>query len=236
MRRTLATVLGAVLVTGCGGGGGNATTDTGADVLEARALDYAYSARRALEGTRFQSLGDEWLGGLVLEVCRGLPGAADPEALVAAALGAVEAPAGAPGDDAILVEVMGAGLAEVCPETVLAAGTTGAADASGAFVAAALPEIEAAGLGSRIGPIEVTAAGSALCTVLDTGGSPEEAVLAEIVVLFGVTGESMAALSESGALDESESRVAGAILAAAAAFLCPDHRPSIQEYLADLEE
>ena len=236
MRRLAALlVLPVVLLAACGGAGITTTADPGADLLEGRALDYAFAARRALAGTRFEALGDEWLGDLILELCRGLPEAADPEALVAGALESVPAPAGDPGDDVILLEVVAAGLAEVCRGAVLGAATTAPEDATGAFVGAALPEIEAVGLGDRIGPSELIAAGTALCAVLDGGGTPEAAVLAEIAVLFGVTGDSVAGLSESGALSETEGLAAGGVLAAAAAFLCPEHRLTIQGYLADLE-
>jgi len=236
MRRPalLAAAVLATALTGCGVTGA-AATDAGAGLLEARALDYAASARRALADTRFEGLGDRWLGDLVLEICRDLTGSADPDTLVAGVLGAVDAPPGAAGDDTILAEVVAAGLAAVCPEVVLEVVVTSPADVTGAFLAAALPGIEAAGLGDRFGRDDLLDAGSAVCGVLDGGGTPEAAVLAEIFVLFGVTGDSVAGLSGAGLLDEAEGRGAGAVLASAAAFLCPEHRGAVQGYIADLE-
>ena len=229
----VATVL-AMALAGCGGTGA-VTTDAGADLLEARALDYAVSARRALADTRFEGLGDRWLAGLVLEICRDLPDSTDPDTLMAGLLGAVDAPPGSAGDDGILAEVVAAGLAAVCPEAVLEVADTSPADATGAFLAAALPEMEAAGLGDRWGRDDLLAAGSAVCGVLDGGGTPEAAVLAEIAVLFGVTGDSVAGLSGAGLLDAAQGRGVGAVLASAAAFLCPEHRGAVRGYVAGLE-
>src|SRR3972149_1512554 len=98
-----------VIVAACGGGGGPAPPP----------------ADRPLDGTRFADVPPAPLAAVLAGLCVGTAPLVDD---VARSVAAMEAPAGAPGDDATLTEVLVAGVAEVCPERV-------AADLSAAYPA-----------------------------------------------------------------------------------------------------
>ena len=74
-----------------------------------------------------------------------------------------------------------------------------------------------------------------MCSVLDVGGSFEEAVVAEFAELFGTTGASVDDIS-SGQLGEREGLLAGGVLASAASFLCPGQFAAVTAYLEALAE
>lgn len=198
----------------------------------AHALDYAASARRAILGTRFEVLADRDVADLIVGVCEDLESSRDPDATVLGAVASVEVPAGEPVDDEIFTIVVAEGVASVCPDEVQAASLRGEAltDPEGAFLAAAGPAAE----GSGVGRAGLLAAGTEVCDVLGAGGSPEDAVLAEIALLFGVVGSSWADLSASGALGEHQALLAGTVLGAASSLLCPQHRDAVATYLAVL--
>jgi hypothetical protein len=218
MRRRAA-LLALVLVAGaCGGDGAPATTGPG---LSAAAADYAASARRALESTRFESLGDEWLAGLVVAGCAEVDDGADPAAVVTAAVAGAAAPPGDPVDDEILGEVLTVGLDEVCPGSLVTAGERAA------FLEAARPVVEGSGL--AVADDDLVAAAADMCTTL--ADDPEQAVLGVFLNLFGAGAETVDDLAGVGA---GEGAVVGAVLGAGTTYLCPEHGSTVQEYLDEL--
>ena len=74
-----------------------------------------------------------------------------------------------------------------------------------------------------------------MCSVLDEGGSPEAAVVAEFAELFGITGLSVDEIA-AGEAGEREGLLAGGVLGAAASYLCPQHRDAVPAYLEALAE
>jgi hypothetical protein len=232
MMRRVVPVVVAVLAVGCGGST-PATTAEVDGLRDGRALDFAVSAGRALEGTRFADLGARTLADLLVDLCEALPDAPDPDRATAEALATVAAPAGPPGDDGIFGEVVAAGLAEVCPEVVLDVVPTDAEEGGeGAYLAAVLPHVDASGLREAPGRDVLLDAGVAVCTALDESEGAEQAALAAIELLFGVAADSVADLSAGGALAEPEGAVAGAVLAGASSFLCPEHRSTVLDYVS----
>lgn len=214
-----AAALALLLLAGACGGSAATTTDPRAFAAQ----EYAASARRALAGTRFEELGDTWLVDLLLHVCDDLASGAPPEESIAASLG--EAPPGDPVDDSIVAVVIGEGVDTLCP----AAARQAAGTAIQSFLE--LTEGAAAELGLEVEADRLVGAGTSLCLVLATGGDASDAVVAELEALFGVTGSSVAEISGSGLLSESEGLLAGSVLGAAVGFLCPDHRDAVDAYL-----
>lgn len=229
--RALAPVLVLALL-GSGCGGGSDTTET-TDLRRAYALEYAASARRAIDGTRYEAMSDSDLADLIVATCTEMAESNDPDATVLAAAAGVDAPEGEPVDDEILVIVLAEGIAAVCPDETEAAFVRGEAegDPEDAFMAVARPAASGSGIDDGL----LLAAGARVCSVLDDAGSPEEAILEEISLLFGVEGAGVAALSESGALTEAQGLLAGTILGAAASLLCPAHRDLVSTYVMVLE-
>jgi len=82
---------------------------------------------------------------------------------------------------------------------------------------------------------DLVAAGEIVCAVLDAGGSPDEAVVAEFSELFGISGISVDDIA-SGEAGEREGLLAGGVLGGAASFLCPQHRDAVMAYLEALAE
>jgi hypothetical protein len=228
--RTAAAVL---VLTAAACGGGEAATTAVFDPSDAYAVEYAGSAQRALEGTRFAELGIRRLADVILGTCDDLSTASDPDAAVLASLAAIEAPAGQPVDDEIMAVVLAEGVAATCPDAVQEAAQRAfdASDPVQQFLAAV-----DAGTDDRtgIGDEVLLAGGSVVCGVLEEGGTPEAAVLAEVEVLFGIVGTGVAELSEGEVLDVGEALLAGSVLAAAAGILCPEHGAVLNEYLETL--
>ncbi|MBU1492632.1 MAG: DUF732 domain-containing protein [Actinomycetota bacterium] len=221
-----------VLVAACGDA---AAPETTADPMVASASDYAFSARRAIEGTRFEGLGDDEVAALVIELCDDLAASSDPDAEVLAFLEGVDAPPGEAVDDRIMAVVLAEGALTVCPAAVDAAAARAweVADPEVRYlaaVAAVAPELDEDLTGD-----DLVAAGRAVCSVLDGGGSPEEAVVAEFAELFGISGVSMDEIA-SGAAGEREGMLVGGVLGGAASFLCPRHRDAVAAYLEVLAE
>ena len=80
--RTALVVAALVTFSACGGESTGTTVDQGLDP----AIEYAVSAQRALDGTRFADLGDAVVAGLVVEVCDAMGESADPDATVTGVL------------------------------------------------------------------------------------------------------------------------------------------------------
>jgi hypothetical protein len=206
----------ALVLAACGGSAAPATTtDPRAD----GAREFAFSAGRALEGTRFAAMSSGDLADLVMGLCAESGSViADIEAAVAAT-GA----AGDRGDDAILAEVLTAGVVEVCPERA-------AADISAAFLASVGLAVET-GAGVEVGDSDALNAGLSACLTLDQG-TPEDAIVTIAAGLFHV--EATAEELFAGAITTGEGVTVGAVLAAAVSFLCPEHAARVQEYLGSI--
>ena len=222
----------ATFLAACGGAG---VVETTGDPQVESAAEFAFSARRALEDTRFAGLGDDDVASLVIELCEDLSTSSDPDAEVMAFLGGVVAPPGEEVDDQIMAIVLAEGALAVCPETVDAASMRAweAADPEVRFliaVEAVAPELDVEITGDAL-----VVAGEVVCAVLDGGGSPEEAVVAEFSVLFGISGVSVDDIA-SGEAGEREGLLAGGVLGGAASFLCPEHRDAVMAYLEVLAE
>jgi len=221
-----------LVVTACGGG---PVATTVIDERLEPAVEFAVSAQRALDGTRFADLPDAVVAGLVLEVCDAMAASSDPDATVMGVLDGVEAGEGPEVDDEILAIVLAEGALTVCPTEVGVAELRAweAADPEDRFlaaVAAVAPVIEE-GLTSA----DLLAAGRGVCAVLDGGGTPEEAVLDEFARMFGVTGVSIEEIA-AGVAGEREGLLAGGVLGAASSVLCPEHREIVTAFLEDLTD
>ncbi len=210
-------VVAVIVIGACGGAAPAATT---ADPRVGAATEYAVTADRALAGTRFDDLVAGDLAAVIVGLCSGR---GVPAEVVVGAIAALDLPSGPPGDDAIFSEVVLTGMATVCPERFESGGTTAYLVAVAAAVAAAE--------GEPIDDSAFLAAGLAACDALDAG-DPGDALVAVAAIGFGTE----ATLDEilAGALRDRESVTAGAILTAAAAHLCPQHRERVAEFIGGL--
>jgi len=209
-----------VIVAACGGSGGPATT-AAAGTLSRAAEEFAVSADRALDGTRFADVTPATLAAVLAGLCVGTAPLVDD---VARSVAAIEAPAGAPGDDATLTEVLVAGVAEVCPERV-------AADLSAAYLASVRFAVEQ-GAGVAVDDESALTTGLSACAALD-GGDPGDALVTIAAGLFGVE----ATIDEllAGGIDGAQGITAGAVLASSVTYLCPEHADRVEEFVAELE-
>lgn len=234
MKRRIGALLAAAMsVTGCGGT--EAAVETTLDTAAETAAEFAFSARRALEGTRFATLDDGAVAGLVLGLCVEMETSFDPDAQVAGFVERIDAPQGEAVDDRIMGIVLAEGVLAVCPEAVDDASRRAwdAAEPEERYlvvVEAVAPELDIEQTGD-----DLIAAGQLVCDVLDGGGSPAEAVLFEFSLLFGTDGLTIEEIA-AGEAGEKEGLLAGAVLGGAASFLCPQHRESVTSYLEALAE
>ena len=235
MRRRIALLAaGAVLAAGCGDAG-SALTTVAADPADEAALDFAISARRAVEGTRFEALTDRELADLVLAVCDDLGDSSDPDGDVMAFVAGLDAPAGPEVDDQIMGVVLAEGALAACAEVVQEASrraweASSPEDKFLASVQAVAPELDVDPAAA-----DLLEAGTVVCDVLDGGGTPADAVVAEFAALFGVTGVTVEEIA-AGQAGEREGLLAGGVLGGAASFLCPRHRDAVLSYLEGLAE
>lgn len=231
MRTRSALVVAALVVSACGGG----HTATTLDPRLGPAIEFAVSAQRALDGTRFGDLGDVAVAGLVLEVCDAMQGSADPNATVMEVLAGIDALEGLPVDDEIMAVVLAEGAVTICPAEVGEAELRAweAADPGDRFLAAvaAVAPITDEGFTDA----DLLAAGRGVCTVLDGGGTPEQAVLEEFDQMFGITGVSIDEIA-GGVVGEREGLLAGGVLGAASSILCPQHREVVTAFLEALAD
>jgi len=222
----------AVFAAACGGA---EPAETTVDPRVEAAADFAFSARRAIEGTRFDGLGDGEVASLVIELCDDLSTSSDPDAEVMAFIEGVAAPPGEEIDDQIMGIVLAEGAIAVCPDAVDAASLRAweAAPPEVRYLTAV--EAVAPELDVELTADDLVAAGEIVCAVLDAGGSPDEAVVAEFSELFGISGISVDDIA-SGEAGEREGLLAGGVLGGAASFLCPQHRDAVMAYLEALAE
>ena len=206
----------ALVLAACGGSAAPATTtDPRAD----EAFEFAVSAGRALEDTRFAAMSAGDLADQVMGLCAA---SGSLIADIAAAVAATGAGSDA-GDDSILAEVLTAGVAEVCPERA-------AADLSAAFLASVRLAVET-GAGVEVAESDVLNAGLSACLTLDQG-TPGDALVSIAAGLFAVeVGE---AELLAGAITTEQAVTAGAVLAAAVSYFCPEHAARVQEYLGSM--
>jgi len=216
-------ILGVFLVAGACSGGGSPEPAATTEEISDRAFEFALSARRALEGTRYEGLGDEWLAGVVEDACGAMEGGASPDAVIGDAIDAAAGSGGDPVDEEILAEVLTAGTAQVCPDAVLYAASLG--DPGDGFLAVVRTEVRAAGL--DLDDAALLGAGDEACRSLDAGSGVETAAVAVLEALFG--GEA-GALVEPGAAVGAEVIAATTVLVSAAVYLCPEHRDLVAEY------
>ena len=214
LSRKLAVLL--VALSACSGDGGTTTTT---DPFTPTAIDFARSADRALDGTRFATVETEDLAATIVALCRGV---GDPALALPAAIAGLDAPAGDAGDELIVGEVLLTGVAAVCPER--------SGDAAAAYLAEVTGAVGSAG-GAVIAESAALAAGLAACDALDAG-EPGDAVVAIAAVGFGIEASLEQLLG--GALGESAAVTVGAILSSAAAHLCPEHESRVAEFVNDL--
>jgi hypothetical protein len=232
VRRAAALLLAAaVAASGCGEAAPPPST---ADRLAA--AEYARTARRALETTRFGALGDGWLVDLVVDACGVLRPAADGDAEVLETVGAAAAGV-VPGDaaeDPILLEVVATGMAAVCPEAVIAATTIPAAGPEDRYLVVVGTAADEAGMAP--GSALLLDSGRAVCRAMDGGAGPERGVLDAAVLLFGVEAGDLGELEADPRVGLAGGRVLGTLLASAAGFLCPQHGERVAAYVSGLEE
>ena len=212
MKRVVALV---ALVAACGGSPVSTTT---ADPRLAAAVEYAVSADRALDGTRFSGLTPATVAEVIVATCSG---AGSVVIAVESAVAVVEAPPGDPGDDVILQEVLLTGVGLICPERV-------AADLTAAYLAAVHTTI-VSGAGVAIDDSLAVGVGLAACEALDAG-TPEDALVTVAASGFGI--EATADEILAGAIDAAQAVTAGAVLASAATYLCPEHQARVEEFVA----
>jgi len=230
--RLSAIVLAMLAITACSSAEPAATT---IDPSTAAAEEFAFSARRALEATRWEGFEDDAVARMLIELCDDLSNSSDLDESVMAYVGQVDAPPGEAVDDQILAVVLAEGVVAVCPDVVTDAGVRAweAADPEERYlvaVQAVAPQLDVELTGD-----DLVAAGAIVCEVLDAGGAPEEAVLAEFFYLFGISGVSIDDIA-SGEAGEREGLLAGGVLGGAASYLCPHHRDAVMSYLEDLAE
>jgi hypothetical protein len=209
-----------VVLAACGGSPA-ATTSTSAWLGAAR--EYAATADRALDGTRFDAMTVGDIADGVVAVCQD-PGPLDRAVMTVVA--ATAAPAGPASDDEILTEVLTEGAREACPDRV------GAATLATAYLAAVRDAAVSVDPSAVIDDEAVVAAGTAACDLLDRDQGPESALLAVVAALFGVEATSVAELRDR--LTGTQGVIAGATLGAAVAYLCSSHQSEVQAYLAGL--
>ncbi len=217
MRRVAALFL---LLAACGG---SPAATTAPVAIRQAALDYAASADRALDGTRFADVAVGTVAEAVVGICTT---DAPVDAAVAGAIGGLDAPAGAPVDDEILTEVLTEGAREVCPERA-------AADAViQAYLDSVHAAVAAADSSAAVDDQAVLAAGSVACDLLDRDQGAAAALLGVVAALFGVEAASIGDLEV--VLTPLQGVVAGATLAAATTHLCSAHAPEVTAFLDSL--
>ena len=208
-----------VMAVSCGGSAAPTSTLAN-DPLVVAAGEFATSADRALDGTRFADVTPATIAALVVELCSGSTPLSDD---VARGVASVVATEGDSADDAILAEVLVAGVAEVCPQRM-------AADLSAVYLASVRFTIDE-GSGVVVGDGVAVTTGLSACAVLDAG-DPGDALVTIAAALFGVE----ATLEDllAGAIDGPQGITAGAVLASAVIYLCPEHAERVEEFVDGL--
>jgi len=180
------------------------------------AAEFATEADRALDGTRFAAVAVVELADAIVELC--LAGGS-----VEAAIDGFAAPPGDPGDDAIMREVLVAGVVQVCPAL------SADADAVDAYLSSVRSAIQAAGVDLVLDDEPLLAAGTLVCASLDAGQGVEGAILAAVAILYGLEASSVDDLD--AVIDGPQGVAVGATLAAAASLLCPQYQDDVTEFV-----
>ena len=211
-----------LVVAGCGG----ASPAETADAEQRAAVDYAESALRAIEGTRFEPLGVGWIADEVVAACADLLAGGAASEVFATIIADAEVPEADAIDDAIAAVVLSEGVAAVCPSVSPTDGRR--TDPVTDYLTATVPIVVAAGFGERFDGGTLVGAANEVCTALDAGTPPGDVVEALLESLFG-------GASAPGSLGEAEGLVAGAVLGGAAAIVCPRHETLVATYIATLQ-
>lgn len=212
----LRALLVAGILAACGGGTTTSTT-TMSDPIPRAASEYAASAMRALDGTAFEVLD-------VVEVADAITGLC--EGLGVGAIGVAAADTGivASEDDvAIFLEVLRRGLDQVCNDRVVI-------DLTAIYLGTLEQAIATAGSGEAFDEVAAIRAAPVVCEVLASDAGAEAALLAAAHVMFGVTATSVEELS----IDATQGLVAGAVLGAATALLCPERVGEVETFMESL--
>ena len=198
------------------------------DARRGAAVEFAVSARRALEGTRFDSLSDAGVADLVLGVCDAVEGSSPVEASLRAIVADVEAPAGDPVDDEIMAVVLAEGALAVCPGAMASADRRSWESAAAEEQFLGVVSVRVPVTDGAVTEAELLEAGWTVCRVLDREGTVEDAVTAVMDLLFGP------AEPGPGEPGEREWMLAGSVLAAAASTLCPGHLEAVVSFVEEL--
>jgi len=215
-------VLGAtltlLLVSACSSDSSPSSTQTIA-ASAGSAAEFAASAERALEATVFEDLGTSGIADLVTNLCQGLGVGAIPATIDGLDIDASSA------DEEIITEVLAVGLSQVCPDRA-------PIDLAGFYLDAVTTAVQDGSALSALEDGDVIRAGPVVCDALQNGSGVEAALLAVVRDLFAVEANSVDGLS--GLMDAEQGLVAGAVLAAATAFLCPEHAGAVEAFMASL--
>lgn len=179
---------------------GDATPPTPTGPFDRAARSYASSALRALDGTAYAALDAPAVADLIVGLCEGLG---------VGAMGVAVADTGVVADDAdvaILLEVVRTGLDQVCQDKVLVDPTALYLRAIDSAVGGAAP----------VDPVAAIRAAPLVCGALSTSDSFDPVVVVTVGALYGPA-------VPAGAIDTGQARVVGAVIAASAAFVCPEH-------------
>jgi hypothetical protein len=220
LRLTVARVIATLLLlSACGGGADRSSTVRTVASFEGHAATFAESAQRALDGTAFEILGPVVIADLVTGLCRGLGLGAIP-----ATIDGLEV--GAPVDDReILVEVLTVGMVQVCPDRA-------PVDLTSFYLDAVRAAVQDGGALSAFDEGDVIRAGPVVCETLRSGAGVEQALLAVVGDLFGVEAETLDGIT--GVVAADQGLVSGAVLASAAALLCPEYAGDVDAFMRSL--
>lgn len=203
----------ALVIAGCGG----AASTTTADPLRPAALAFAADAERALDGTRFEGVTGADLADAIVDLCT-------TDTTIGEEIEGLGAATAVAGDIEIAREVLREAMTQVCPTR------TGNAAAIDAFLASARRAIASSEVDLTFDDDPLIIAGTSVCTTLDAGQGPGEAILVSAAVLFGVEASAVADLDTL--VGAPEGIALGAVLASAAASLCPDHQVEVAQFVS----
>lgn len=198
-------LLVAIVAGACGGAGTEVASR--APSFDRAAAEYAASAERAIAETAYVGLAGDGVSELVSGLCENLGIGAVWVTIDGLGIDASD------GDQQILAEVLATGVRQVCPDRA-------PIDLAGIYLAAVAAAVDDAGSGVAYNDAAVLAAAPVVCPAFEAGGGFEAAALAVVVSLYGVDAGSLEDLE--GEIDASEGFVAGAVVTAATALLCPE--------------